>query len=207
MTSEYTVVSSKNNAILSRHKKNNLCYRVQFKISRNDNGVINPKHHITFDTYRDILLLNSDILDDISIEEVDGEPNARNVMMQIKPVGHALGIKGKFIVSKVNIVHPPDKDCAGLVGTSIPISETRTFTPNPQYEELICEHNHLFAFWSDSDSSMVVQYDFTLLDPNFKKHGLSVPKTVSDMSALIIKKLFIRMKEYKEREVNNSSQN
>jgi hypothetical protein len=54
---------------------------------------------------------------------------------------------------------------------------------------------------------MVVQYDFTLLDPNFKKHGLSVPKTVSDMSALIIKKLFIRMKEYKEREVNNSSQN
>lgn len=205
MTSDYTVVSSKNNAILSRHNDNSMCYRVQFKINRNDNVAINPKDHITFDTYQDILRLNSDMLDDISIENIPGEPNTKYVMMQIRPVGKAFGIKGKYIISKINMIHPEDKACAGLVGASATLSETNTFRPNPDYEELVCESSSLFAFWSHTDSSMVVQYDFTLVDPNFQKHGLKVPKAVSDMSALVIKKLFLRMKEYKERQINTPS--
>jgi hypothetical protein len=205
MTSDYTVVSSKNNAILSRHKNNSLCYRVQFKISHNGNSAIDAKQHITFDTYDEILRLNDDMLDDIKLEAIPGEPNSRYLMMQIKPIGQGLGISGKYVVSKINLIHPPDKNCAGLVGVSVPLSETKTFSPNATYEELICENSSLFAFWSHSDASMVVQYDFTLVDPTFQKHGLSVPKAVSDMSALIIKKLFLRMKEYKERQINSSS--
>jgi hypothetical protein len=127
--------------------------------------------------------------------------------MQIKPVGAALGVKGKYILTKITVVHPSDKNCAGLVGSSIPLSHTRTLIPNPAYEELICENTNLFAFWNDIDGSMVVQYDFTLFDPNFQKHGLKTPRAVSDMSALIIKKLFLRMKEYKERQVNTNTYN
>lgn len=200
-TQEYTVVSAKNNAILSRSTKNNLCYRVQFKITSQCGVAIDPKCHITFDTYRDILRLNHDVLEDISLEEVPNEPNSRYVMMQIKPIGSSLGIKGKYIISKTSLIHPEGKNCAGLVGVSVPISNTKTLTPNPQYEELICENSSLFAFWNDDDCSLVVQYDFTLSDPNFSKHGLKVPRTVSDMSALVIKKLFLRMKEYKERQI------
>lgn len=202
MNNDYTVVSAKNNAVLSRNKSNSMCYRVNFKVSRDDNGQIDPKHHITFNTYGDLLRLNSDILDDISLEDVPGEPNARYVLMQIKPVASSIGIKGKFIVSKVTLIHPGTKNCAGLVGASVPLKQTRTFSPNPYYEELICENTNLFAFWDESDSSMVVQYDFTLVDPAFQKHGLSVPRAVSDTCALIIKKLLLRMKEYKEVQVN-----
>jgi len=205
MTSDYTIVSSKNNAVLSRHKNNSLCYRVQFKISHNSGTAIDAKHHITFDTYEEIFRLNDDMLDDISLEDIPGEPNTKYLMMQIKPVGQGLGIRGKYVISKINLIHPPDKNCAGLVGVSVPLSETKTFSPNAAYEELICENSSLFAFWNNSDSSMVVQYDFTLVDPTFKKHGLSVPKAVSDVSALVIKKLFLRMKEYKERQINTSS--
>jgi hypothetical protein len=205
MTSEYTVVSSKNNALLSRHKDNNLCYRVQFRICNSGGSAIDAKQHITFETYQEILRLNDDMLDDIKLEEVPGEPNSRFLMMQIKPVAQGLGINGKYVISKINLIHPPDKNCAGLVGVSVPLSETKTFAPNAAYEELICENSSLFAFWNSSDSSMVVQYDFTLVDPTFQKHGLSVPKAVSDTSALIIKKLFLRMKEYKERQINSAS--
>lgn len=204
-TQDYTVVSAKNNAVLSRNKDNSLCYRVQFKISRNDNGFIDPKRHINFETYCDILKLNSDVLDDISLEIIPEEPNARYVLMQIKPVGLSLGIKGKYIITKINLIHPNDKKCAGLVGSSVPLFQSKTLYPNPTYEELICENTNLFAFWDDNDKSMIVQYDFTLADPNFKKHGLKVPRAVSDMSALLIKKLFLRMKEYKETQVNKNT--
>ena len=202
---DYTVVSAKNNAILSRHKANNMCYRLQFKLSRDDGGAIDPRQHITFDTYKDIFRLNYDVLDDISLEEVPGEADSKFVLMQIKPVGAALGMKGKYIVSKVRLVSPEDKPCAGLVGASVPLSQVKTFVPNPAYEELICDSTHLFAFWDDNTASMMVQYDFTLTDPTFKKHGLPVPRAVSDTSALVIKKLFLRMKEYKERQINSRS--
>lgn len=205
MNGDYTVVSSKNNALLLRNKQNNLCYRIQFKLTRNDGNVIDPKKHITFDTYSEILRLNHDVLDEISLENVPDEPNSRYVLMQIKPIGAALGINGKYIITKINLIHPEDNTCAGLVGVSIPLSHTKTFSPNPDYEELICDNTNLFAFWNESDKSMVVQYDFTLIDPSFQKHGLPVPRAVSDMCALLIKKLFLRMKEYKETQINKTT--
>ena len=205
LTTDYTIVSSKNNAILSRHKDNSMCYRVQFRICHNGDTAIDAKQHITFNTYQEILQLNNDMLDDICLEDIPGQPNSKYLMMQIKPIGQGLGINGKYVISKINLIHPPDKNCAGLVGVSVPLSETKSFFPNNTYEELICENSSLFAFWNNEDASMVVQYDFTLVDPTFQKHGLSVPKAVSDMSALVIKKLFLRMKEYKERQINSSS--
>ena len=201
MNQDYTVVSSKNNSLLLRSKQNNLCYRIQFKIKRNNNQSINPAQHINFDTYTDLLRLNHDVLDDISIELVENEPQSRKVMMQIKPIGQALGIKGKYIITKINLVCPENNQCVGLVGSSIPLCQTN-FQPNPVYEEMICSESKLFAFWDDNDKSLMVQYDFTLIDPTFEKHGLEVPRSVSDISALLIKKLFLRMKEYKETQIN-----
>lgn len=199
---DYVVVSAKNDAILSRLKTNNMCYRLQFRLSRDDGGAINPKEHISFDTYVDILRLNADVLDDVSLEEVPDEPNSRFVLMQIKPVGASMGVKGKYIITKANLILPEGKACAGLVGASVPLSQPKTLVPKAGYEELKCENMNLFAFWDSTAACMVVQYDFTLCDPTFKKHGLAVPRAVSDMSALLIKKLFLRVKEYKERQVN-----
>lgn len=195
---EYTTVSSKNNAVLLRNKNDNLCYRIQFKI--NSNYPLDPKHHIGFEMYNDLLKLNSDILDDISLETVSNEPLSRYVLMQIKPVGSSLGIKGKYIITKVNLVCPDDKKCVGLVGGSVDIGQT-SFQPNMAYEELICTSSSLFAFWDENNKCMMIQYDFTLMDPIFDKSGLQVPRAVSDFSALLIKKLFLRIKEYKETQI------
>ena len=78
-----------------------MCYRVQFRICTNGGVTIDAKQHITFDTYQEILRLNDDMLDDIKLEEVPGEPNSRYLMMQIKPVAQGLGINGKYVISKI----------------------------------------------------------------------------------------------------------
>lgn len=201
MNNEYTVVSSKNEALLLRSKTNNLSYRIQFKIISKNKEIINPSKHINFDTYKDLLVLNNDILDNIIVETVDNEPNSRIVLMEIKPISKSLGVKGKYIASKINMISPEDKLCIGLVGSSIPLCQTN-FKPNPEYEEMICTESKLFAFWDDKENSIIFQYDFTLVDPKFEKHDIPVPKAISDVSALLIKKLFLRMKEFKEIQIN-----
>lgn len=198
---EYSIVSSKNNAVLLRSKNDSLSYRIQFKIE--SKIPLEPKQHIGFDMYNDLLKLNDDVLDDISIEQVIDEPQARYVLMQIKPVGASLGIKGKYIITKVNLICPDDKKCVGLVGGSVELSQT-SFQPNLAYDELVCTSSSLFAFWDDPNKCMVVQYDFTLMDPLFQKNGLQVPRAVSDFSALLIKKLFLRIKEYKEKQITKT---
>lgn len=203
MNTEYTVVSSKNNSLLLRSKTNNLCYRIHFKIVNFKDKPIIPKEHIGFDTYNDLFILNNDILENISVEEINNEPNSRNILMEIKPFGQTLGVKGKYIVSKVNMISPKDELCVGLVGSSVALNETN-FKPNENYEELICKESKLFAFWDNNESSLIVQYDFTLIDPVFEKHGLPVPRVISDVSALLIKKLFLRIKEFKEIQINKT---
>lgn len=201
MDSEYTIISAKNNAQLLRKKSDNLSYRVLFSIRHNK--PLNPSDHIGFDTYPILHRVNQDIIDDISLESVRDEPNSRFVLMQIKPMGESF-IKGKYIVTKVSLIAPSDSSCAGLVGSTVPVSQTN-FVPNPRYEELHCTQSNLFVFWNEDSSSLVIQYDFTLVDPSFAAKGLQIPRAVSDISALMIKKVFLRMKEFKENELSSTT--
>lgn len=203
---DYSVVSSKNDALLLRSKTDSLTYRIQFKIATTNDATVDPRRYIGFDMYNDFERINGDVIENIVMEDIPEEPNTRFMMMQFKPIGASFGIKGKYMITKVNKICPIDKMCVGLIGTPATIEQT-SFTPAPNYEEIICKNSQMFAFWDSSSKSMIFQYDFSLFDPTFQKHGMQVPRSVSDMSALLIKKIFIRMKEFKEKQIQIDNAN
>lgn len=195
MNNDYTILSSKNNLVLLRNKNKKSCYRLQFNVLTDK--FIEIKKFINFDIYKELYELNTDIIDEIKIEKIENEPNSILMIMQIKPIANSLGIKGKYVVTKVNMICPENKNCVGFIASSIPISQTN-FKAKEDYEELIYKDSNLFTFWDEKSKSIIIQYDFTVIDPLYEKMNMEIPDVINNTGALIIKKLFIRIKEYKE---------
>lgn len=201
MDNTFTLVSSTDNALLLRKKDNNLCYRIHFKLSTPDNKPINPTEYIDFYTYDELFELNSDVLNKVTIEEIDNEPNSRNIIMEIKPLSSILGINGKYIITKINKLQSEEELYVCLFGSSIQSYQTN-LRPSEYYEELLCRDVKLFVFWDKSENGLIFQYDFTLIEPTLQMLGFQIPQTISNSIALIIKKMFLRMKNLKEKQIS-----
>lgn len=188
----YSIISSKNDVLLCRNK--NLENEYQIKFSIKSNKIINPCEHINLDLYNILLKVNSDVFDDIVVNKIDD--NKAIITLFLKQFGKEYGLKARYINNYVELLNINDKNFACIV------SKTTDIHPNiniENYDEMICNSSRLSSFWNNETNELIVQYDFKLDDNSVEK----LPKSMKDMSALIMKKVFIRMKTYKENEINN----
>jgi hypothetical protein len=157
---------------------------------------------MNFDIYKQLLSLNQDIIDDIYVAEVYGEPDSRFVIMLLKQVSASLGINKKYVASKVTYSESPTKQWVAMEGHGVKLTDTGIDVPT-KYERLDCVYSRLVICHQPEAKQFLVQYDFEIIDPKLKELGMSLPKAVTDMGALIMKKAFIRMKEFKATEIQN----
>lgn len=193
-------MSSTQGLFLSRHVSEQTRFRITFHIPSEQ--PIDPIRVINFDVYRQLLAVNSDIIDDIYVSEVFDDPNSRYVIMLLKQVSASLGINKKYVVSKVTLSESPTKQWVAMEGTGIPLSQTGLDVPSA-YERLDCIHSRLMTCYQPDAKQFLVQYDFAIEDPKLIALGMTLPKAVTDMGALIMKKAFLRMKEFKATEIQN----
>jgi len=197
MDNDFKIVSATHDVILLRHKKVQTKFRLMFTIKTN--VTINVADFLDFSIYQQLYELNKDLLDDVVVKHVPNEPNSRFVVILLKKVGDTMGITEKYLATKVQLISPENGNCVGLVGTNTSLDEVETELP-PKYSRLECLESSLFSF--QSQDGITTQFDFNIEDPYFTSRQLQVPRAITDVSALLLKKAFIRMKEYKASQIH-----
>lgn len=200
MTDNYRLINSSHDVFLSRDVTNQTRFRIAFELK--SPKVSDPNTIVAFEAYEDLLSLNRDILDDIYVMEIPGEPESRYVVMLLKEISASLGIKPKYIASKVTRVRAANNQWVGMKGEGIDLS-TCGFEVSRSYEQLNCVESNLLAVYNADKGGFFVTYDFAVEDPKLKAMGLPIPKQITDMSALVMKKAFLRIKELKARQLQN----
>jgi len=190
----YSVISSKHNVILSRSKESRHTYRIQFALKSNTK--LCPHEHVNLSLYDTLFQLNKDVFERIDVVLRDDKQSAE-VVMFLKQFGKEFGLKPRFICSEATLVNHTNNPFACIVGRSVPILDGLNVDG---YDEIICNDSRLFAFWDETQSSLIVQYDFSICQDSHD----SIPETMRDFSALLLKKVFIRMKEYKDIEIKSN---
>jgi len=199
MDSDFKVISTNHDVVLFRHKKIQTKFRLTFTIKTTNNNIVDIRDFLDFSIYKQLYDLNKDLLDDVIVKQVQNEPNTRIVIVLLKKVGDTIGINEKYLATKVQLISPDKGNCVGLVGTNISLDEVDIDLP-PKYARLECLESSLFSF--QSQDGITTQFDFNIEDPYFTSRQLHVPRAITDISALLLKKAFIRMKEYKANQIH-----
>jgi len=197
MDNDFKVISATHDVILLRHKKVQTKFRLMFTIQTNNN--VNVADFLDFSIYKQLYELNKDLLDDVIVKHVKNEPNSRYVVILLKKVGETMGISEKYLATKVQLISPDNGNCVGLVGSNSTLDEIDVELPQ-KYARLECLESSLFSF--QSQDGITTQFDFNIEDPYFTSRQLQVPRAITDVSALLLKKAFIRMKEYKASQIH-----
>lgn len=196
METDYKLMSSANEVLLFRHKKTQTKFRIMFELY--SNKPIEVADILNFSVYQDLYRLNKDIVEDVIISQVPNESDSRYVTLMLKKVGNNIGIDEKYISTKVKYVISNSGQCVAMVGQDI--TSHHQDIPS-KFSKLDCIESKLFAFSNDEKTKITFQYDFHIEDPYFKLRNLQVPRAITDLSALLLKKAFIRMKEFKATEL------
>ena len=198
MDNDFKVISSSNDVILLRHKKIQTKFRLMFTIKTNGKEV-KVSDFLNFSIYQHLYELNKDLLDDVVVKHDKNDPTSCYVVILLKKVGNTMGISEKYLATKVQLISPNESNCVGLVGTNCSLDIMDIDIP-PQYARLECLESSLFSFYSEG--GITTQFDFNIEDPYFTSRQLQVPRAITDVSALLLKKAFIRMKEYKASQIH-----
>jgi len=197
MDNDYKLISGTHDVVLLRHKKIQTKFRIMFTIKTGHNNIDISKF-LDFSVYQQLYELNKDLIDDIIVKPVINEENTCYVVILLKKVGETMGISDKYLSTKVKLITPVNGNCVGLVGANVSLEEVDVDI-NPKFARLECLESSLFSFYSNE--GITTQFDFNIEDPYFTIRQLQVPKAITDVSALLLKKAFIRMKEYKATQI------
>lgn len=197
MDNDFKVISATHDVILLRHKKVQTKFRIIFSIQTSK--TIKVADFLDFSIYKQLYELNKDLLDDVIVKHVKNEPDSRFILILLKKIGDTMGISEKYLATKVQLISPDNGNCVGLVGTNSTLDEMDTELPQ-KYSRLECLESRLFSF--QSKDGITTQFDFNIEDPYFTSRQLQVPRAITDISALLLKKAFIRMKEFKASQIH-----
>lgn len=197
MDNDFKIISGTHDVVLLRHKKIQTKFRIMFTI-KNCQSNIDIAKFLDFSVYQQLYELNKDLIDDIIVKPVLHEDNTCYVIILLKKVGETMGISEKYLSTKVKLITPANGDCVGLVGSNVSLEEADV-NINSKYARLECLESSLFSF--NSKDGITTQFDFNIEDPYFTSRQLQVPRAITDVSALLLKKAFIRMKEYKATQI------
>jgi hypothetical protein len=198
MDSDFKLISGSHDVVLLRNKKIQTKFRLMFTIKTTKS--LNVRDFLDFSVYKQLYDLNKDLIDDVIVKPIKTEEDTCYVVILLKKVGETMGITEKYLASKVKLITPSNGDCVGLVGTNATLDEIDIDLP-AKYARLECIESNLFSF--KSQDTITTQFDFNIEDPYFTSRQLQVPRAITDVSALLLKKAFIRMKEYKASQIES----
>lgn len=189
---EYNILSSKNDVILYKSKSENNSYRISFNINtkKENNADINPNRYININLYELLETLNKDVIEKIDISSVNDEIDSYLILFRFNHLGKEFGMKKKYMLTTVKFINTNDNNCCGIVSKYTRLNDKSL----DDYDEIICENSNLLAF--KYEGGIGVHYDFKmeLLD--------EMPNYMKDFGALLMKKIFIRMRDYILQDIN-----
>lgn len=190
--SDFTIISSKNDVVLSKSNIKNNSYRISFIIHAGK--FVDLRDHINLTLYSTLLSINQDVFEDIIVTPLP-DPNEAYVEMKLRQIAKDLNMAPRYIGTKVKILYDTNTGAACIVGNNANLN-----VPDG-YAEAKCAYSQLFCFWNETKDQIVVQYDFEITDESLPAN---LPDKLKNFSALLMKKVFIAMKAHKELELSKS---
>ena len=191
---EYSIISSKNDVTLYKSKIDNTNYRISFNINVPESlkHKVIPNKYVNIKLYETLESMNKDVIEKIDIIVNNDEIDTYLVLFRFNHLGKELGMKKKYMLSKVKFVNTDNYNCCGIVSTSAKLDSIEL----TDYDEIICENSNLLSFIHEG--GIGVHYDFKL------DLMQELPNYMKDFGALLMKKIFIKMREYILHDIQNT---
>lgn len=191
--SNYSIISSKNDVMLYKSKKDSNTYRISFNIDIPENirNNIKPNKYINLDLYHLLEELNKDVIEKIDIIQNENEIDTYFILFRFNHLGKEFGMKKKFMLSSIKFIQTNNDNYSGITSQHSKI-ENLDLT---DYDEIISEHSNLLSF--RYEKGIGVHYDFKL------QLMQELPSSMKDFGALLMKKIFIRIRDYILQDIKN----
>jgi len=189
---EYSIISSKNEVTLYKSKIDNTNYRISFNINVTESlkQKIRPNKYVNINLYETLENINKDVIEKIDVIKNKDEADTYLILFRFNHLGKELGMKKKYMLSKVKFVN--SDNCCGIISTSTKLDNIEL----TDYDEIICENSNLLSFIHEG--GIGVHYDFKL------DLMQELPNYMKDFGALLMKKIFIKMREYILQDIQNT---
>jgi len=189
---EYSIISSKNDVTLYKSKIDNTNYSISFNINVPESlkQKIRPNKYVNINLYETLENINKDVIEKIDVIKNKDEADTYLILFRFNHLGKELGMKKKYMLSKVKFVN--SDNCCGIISTSTKLDNIEL----TDYDEIICENSNLLSFIHEG--GIGVHYDFKL------DLMQELPNYMKDFGALLMKKIFIKMREYILQDIQNT---
>ena len=183
---DYNILSSKNDVILFKSKNENNSYRISFNISSatilKEN--IKPNKYVNLKLYEILEFLNKDVIEKIEYKKLENENDSYLILFKFNHLGKEFGMKKKYMLTTVKFVNSNDNNYAGIVSKYAKLENNEI----SDYDEIKCENSNLLAFTYEGGIGVYYDFKIEVLD--------ELPNYMKDFGAMLMKKIFIRMREY-----------
>lgn len=189
---DYNILSSKNDVVLYKSKTTNNSYRISFNITSPliSNNDIKPSKYVNLQLYKLLEVLNQDVIEKIEITSEDNDSESYFILFKFNHLGKEFGMRKKCMYTKVQFINSNNNGCAGIVSKYASVDKNIL----RDYDELVCENSNLLAF--RYQDGIGVYYDFKI------EIQEDLPHYMKDFGAMLMKKIFIRMREYILNDIN-----
>ena len=189
----YNIISSKNDVMLYKSNKDANTYRISFNIDIPENikYSIKPNKYINLELYHLLEELNKDVIEKIDIIHNENEVGSYFILFRFNHLGKEFGMKKKFMISSIRFIQTNNDNYSGIISQHTKINNLDL----KDYDEIISENSNLLSFIHEK--GIGVHYDFKL------QLMQELPNSMKDFGALLMKKIFIRMRDYISQDIKN----
>jgi len=192
----YNIISSKNEVVLYKSKNEINSYRISFNITSQTivKENIKPNKYINLKLYEILETLNKDVIEKIDYKNLENEEDSYLILFKFNHLGKEFGMKKKYMLTTVKFINSSDNSCAGIISKYAKIENSKEIS---EYDELRCENSNLLAFIYEGGIGVYYDFKIEILE--------ELPNYMKDFGAMLMKKIFIRMREYILNDLNRDN--